>query len=440
MMGGGYKEPPKFLFRQELRHSGDGISESLTEFANSLSDNQWDYLTSVSLSDDGSRLYCYALDDVPVKNQGAVYEFANNGDGTWTELARITSSVGENTVGIQFGAPSQRRGDYLFVGAPLEDTSGMADSGAVFVFHSSSAGWTQVQKIVGSGLNNDGSTLKFGAAISVNDDGTILVVGSPEDTGDATNLGGVRQGHAYVFQSGSSGWVQVQRISHWGETYHLQSLRDNDYFGTAVTMNSDGTRLAISAPRANLASVWIFESGSSGYEATQRIQYPPESVTNGKFGTSLAMSFDGQRLAVGQPSDSTTGANNGCIRVFDSGSAGFTLSQSIFENTVSRALGTSVAMYKKVTGGSTYHLLVGGIGHGGIQSPHYVYQDFGLGQGFQKYQELAPEAGNLWSAPCLSKDGKFMAIGKPYTAELHPGIVWDPVAGAVNVYEWSNEY
>ena len=449
MMGGGYKEPPKFLYRQELRHSGDGISESGVEFINPLNDNQYDYLRAVSLSDDGTRLYAYALDDDPIKNHGAIYEFAREGS-TWSEIGKITCSLGDNTVGVQFGMPSQRVGDYLFAGVPLYDQNGFTDAGAVFVFHSSSAGWQEVQKLTGSGFAGDNKTKKFGAAVMVNDAGTIMVVGSPEEQGDpASNQSGNNQGAAYVFVSSSAGWVEAERLQHWGPTYLHQTLRDNDYFGTAITMNSDGTKIAVSAPRANTPGVWIFESGSNGYQESdgnggftyaEAVLLPAGSVTGGKFGTSIAMTGDGERLVVGAPSDSTTGANNGAIRVFDKTESGFVLVQSLFENTVSRALGTYVSIHKKVTGGSVYHLLVGGIGSGGSGKPHYVYQDFGLGNGFEKYQEIFPEGNNQWSGPCMSKDGKQLAIGMPYKADRDGGLTYDPVAGAIATYEWTDEY
>lgn len=239
--------------------------------------DSWDEFGGVvSLSADGNTLAVGAdaedsvinVVNAPLMSQmdnsadyaGAVYIFTRV-DTTWQQQAYIKASNAE--VGDQFGWSVALSGDgnTLAVGAPFEDSAAagvnntfveQADNsasaaGAVYVFTRSNSTWQQQAYIKAS--TTDISD-QFGWSVSLSIDGNTLAVGAPKEdsaargvndtlTGQANNVD-AEAGAAYVFARVNSSWQQ--------QAYVKASNTDaGDLFGSSVALSSDGNTLAVGA-------------------------------------------------------------------------------------------------------------------------------------------------------------------------------------------------
>lgn len=171
--------------------------------------------------------------------------------------------------------------------------------------------------------SNTDSNDSYGLGLSISNDGSRLAVGAPAEDSNATGINGNQSdnsagssGAVYVYSRSGSIWVQEAYIK-------ASNTETNDYFGESVSLNSDGSRLAIGAGRessgngnqsdnsANFAgAVYIFSR--SGTTWTQEAYLKASTIESGdSFGKSVAISNDATRLVVGASSEDSnaTGIN-----------------------------------------------------------------------------------------------------------------------------------
>jgi len=101
------------------------------------------------------------------------------------------------------------------------------DPGSVMVFTGNSQiGWGLKQKLIGDSLNDN-----FGASVSINDLGSVIVMGGPLDDDGGNNAG------AAIVYSGTpeNGWQPMQKITG----------NSGDRLGRSTAINSDGTMILI---------------------------------------------------------------------------------------------------------------------------------------------------------------------------------------------------
>ena len=271
---------------------------------------------SVATGIDGNE----ADDSAP--DAGAVYVFTRSG-ATWTQQAYLKASNTE--AGDRFGdsLALSSDGSTLAVGAEMEDSTAtgingsQADNsgsevGAVYVFTQSGGTWSQQAYIKAS---NAGTGDHFGIDTALSDDGNTLAVGAYDEDSVATGIdgnqadnSGVNSGAVYVFARAAAVWTQ--------QAYLKASNTDaGDNFGVAVSLNDDGNTLAVGAGREDSAAtgidgdqssdvlvdpgaVYIFQR-SVGTWSQQSYVKAPNTGTGDQFGQSLALSADGDTLAVG---------------------------------------------------------------------------------------------------------------------------------------------
>ena len=184
---------------------------------------------------------------------------------SWKQAASITASnKGE---GDQFGfsLALSRDGNTLAVGAPLESSSAtgingkQADdsaysSGAVYVYSRNGNGWPQQAYIKAS---NTGENDQFGYAVALSADGNTLAVSAVYEDSGAKGINGNQAdnstpdaGAVYIFLRTGNKWTQQAYIkaSNTGER------EDGDTFGFTVALSSDGNTLAVGAPSEDSAA------------------------------------------------------------------------------------------------------------------------------------------------------------------------------------------
>lgn len=193
--------------------------------------------------------------DNSVSNSGAVYVYARQG-GQWTLQAYLKAS--NPGAGDLFGSAISLSadGNTLAVGAAGEGSNAIGvngnqlsnaapSSGAVYIFQRTGSAWAQTTYVKAT---NTASGAAFGGAVALSGDGSTLVVGATGDSGNTTGVNGVpadytatSSGAAYVFRRTTTSWLI--------QAYLKSNQPDvNDYFGWAVAISHDGNRVAVAAP------------------------------------------------------------------------------------------------------------------------------------------------------------------------------------------------
>jgi hypothetical protein len=104
---------------------------------------------------------------------GAAYVFRGDGSGNWTQEAKLTP-IGHSP-GDEFGGAVAVSGSVVLVGSKNGDGNG-ADSGAAYVFRNDGNGnWTQEARL---NPPASGSSQKFGTSVELFDD--YAIVGAPD--------------------------------------------------------------------------------------------------------------------------------------------------------------------------------------------------------------------------------------------------------------------
>ena len=265
---------------------------------------------------------------------GAVYVFTRT-VGAWAQTAYLKAS---NTEAYDsFGDSLALSGDgaTLVVGAPREDsastgingnqsTNTVISSGAAYVFVRSGPTWVQEAYVKASNAKKFAS---FGGALALSYDGSTLAVGSESESSAATGVGGNQadesagnSGAVYVFVRASGTWTQQAYV----KASNTQSL---DVFGVSLALSASGDTLVVGASGEDSAAtgvngnqadnslttsgaVYVF--GRSGGTWAQAA-YLKASNTGSLdyFGRHLALSSDGNTLAVGAPSEDGNGIGTG---------------------------------------------------------------------------------------------------------------------------------
>lgn len=152
---------------------------------------------------------------------------------------------------------------------------------------------------------------QFGYSVSLSSDGQTIAVGARS----YSHLDKSRSGRVQVFtQTSNQEWVPV------GQT--LYGRQAQDQLGYAVSLSSDGTRLAVSEPNADAAAgdragiVRVFDLVEGEWQLLGQ-ELSGQRVAD-LFGMSLVLSGNGQVLAVGSPyhDDDDEKNLNGRVRVF----------------------------------------------------------------------------------------------------------------------------
>ncbi len=223
-----------------------GQSVSLANLGNTLAVAGYDDSNATTIGGDES--------DNSEDGAGAVYVFTRSGT-SWAQQAYIKASNAE--AGDHFGyvAALDRDGNTLAVGSTSESSSAKgiggdesdnsaAKSGAVYIFSRSGAGWAQQAYIKAS--NAEAGDF-FGISVSLADDGNTLAVGAYNEGSQARGVGGDeddnsanRAGAAYVFQRSGSTWTQDAYIK-------ASNAEAGDVFGTSIALSGDGNILAVGA-------------------------------------------------------------------------------------------------------------------------------------------------------------------------------------------------
>ena len=179
-------------------------------------------------------------------NTGFGDEFG--GGGTLLGNA-VALSAGGTTLAI--GAPYESSGSSGIDGD--QDDESVYGAGAVYVYASDAGGWRRQAYVKAS---NPGLTDNFGYMIALSGDGNTMAVSAPYEASAATGIDGDQNddsipqaGAVYVFSRSGEAWEQQAYIkaSNTGEAGIGDQLSDGDQFGFGLALSADGNTLAVGA-------------------------------------------------------------------------------------------------------------------------------------------------------------------------------------------------
>lgn len=371
-------------------------------------------------------------------------------------------------------------------GDPTDNSNNWA--GAVYLFRFDGASWYQQAYVKASNPDvGDG----FGEAIALSADGNTMAVGAMAESSGAISIDGdqadntaIQSGAVYLFRFDNNSWRQqaYMKASNTGE---------GDHFGWSLALRPDGDLLAVGAPGEASAdtgvngdqadnsldaagAVYLFVFDGSAW--TQRAYIKASNADFGdKFGEAVALSADGQTLAVGAlfEQSAATGINGdqyddvplqhfGAVYLFRSEGADWyqqayikASNNNVWNPGNIKRFGDSVALS---AGGNT--LAVGATeedsaatGINGDQHDEvwnwdagavYLFQFDGASWYQQAYIKSSNSgAGDNFGEVALSSDGNILAVGARGEDSIATGINGDPYddhqtgsSGAVYVFQF----
>ncbi len=217
-------------------------------------------------------------------------------------------------------------GNTLVVGAPGEASAGAEtdnsapSAGAVYVYTRSGATWTQQAYIKAP---NAEAGDQFGFSVALSGDGITLAVGAPGEASAATGIGGdqadntaANAGAVYVFTRSVTTWTQEAYVK-------ASNTGAGDQFGSSVALSSDGNTLAVGATgeAGDAGAVYVFtRAGTWSPQAFVKASNPG---AGDQFGFSVALSSNGNTLAVGAIGEdgALTGVTAGIVNEGTAGNA-----------------------------------------------------------------------------------------------------------------------
>ena len=283
---------------------------------------------SVALSENGDTLAIGApLEDSDgingdqannaASDSGAAYVFVRD-NAAWSQKAYLKAPVAGG--GDHFGS-SITLSPYvetLAVGAPLEDSNSTSvidnsasDAGAVYVFKRADESWSEPIYLKAS---TPGSGDHFGITVALSADRNTLAIGANTESSHAAGIDGDQLDDSA--QSAGAVFVFVWANMAWAQQAYIKASNPDagDFFGN-VALSADGDILAVGAlgekSTANgiggdqtvntaelVGSAYVFVR--SGTAWSQRAYVKASNSGAGDiFGSTVAMSADGNTLAVG---------------------------------------------------------------------------------------------------------------------------------------------
>ena len=267
-----------------------------------------DNFGAVSISADGNYAIVGAYgEDTGGSSAGSAYIFTRSGS-TWTQQQKIQASDAQGSDLFCISVSISSDGSYAIVGAYLEaggTGDPLSNAGAAYIFTRSGSTWTQQAKITASDAQTND---QFGYSVSINGDGTYVIVGASLEDGGANDPIS-NAGAAYIFTRSGSTWTQQQKIQ-------ASDVAGSDFFGSSMSMSSDGTYVIVGAYNKNSqGAAYVFTR--SGSTRTQQAKLESSDLqAQDNFGRQTAINSDGSYVIVGAQNEDTGGGNAGAAYIF----------------------------------------------------------------------------------------------------------------------------
>jgi hypothetical protein len=189
--------------------------------------------------------------------------------------------------------------------ALIGDPSATARHGTAWVFTRSGSTWTRGATLSGG---HEGFEGRFGKSVALSADGDTALIGDPS----AEN----QHGMAWVFSRSGSEWTLHAALADAERSPYA-------HVGRSVALSADGDTALLGGPgdAGNVGAAWVFtQTGSTWSEQAGKLTGVSESES-GHFGKSVALSADGGTALVGGPTDA---GGRGAVWAFSRTGSSFT--------------------------------------------------------------------------------------------------------------------
>ncbi len=236
------------------------------------------------------------------------------------KLIGTLASISEGAQG-GYSVASNNDGSIVVIGSPKEN-----GPGAVYVYQFVNDAWVSM----GSTINGSNSNERFGHAVDINAQGNRIAIGAPSNDNNSNNSGRVM-----VYELINGQWQQ--KGSTLNGTY-------NSNLGHTVAINAVGDVLAVGAPyyvnnniyNAGLVSVYNFKN-----DQWEKIGSDIKGTINDeRLGYSLSISDLGDIIAVGSPFYSTE--NYGRVQIFENQAKSWIQTKSFGGNNENQYMGNAI--------------------------------------------------------------------------------------------------
>lgn len=221
---------------------------------------------------------------------GSTSVYEYNGS-EWSLVGRVL--VGDN-IGDRAGftVSLNEDGSILAVGSYAAAPEGFTKSGSVSIYKDKGRSTFQIWGLSGQVLIGYGDNAQFGYSIGLSGDGQRIVVGIP---GYSVVADGSNEGSCEVFELRGMIWTSIG--TYVGEDRYEEA-------GSHVSISNDGNWITCS--KTSKEEVMVLRDDGSGWIVVDSIT---SSFTGAiSFGSSASVSEEGTRIVVGSPSyDSSTG-------------------------------------------------------------------------------------------------------------------------------------
>lgn len=309
----------------------------------SNTDSNDNYGNAVALSNDGSTIAVSAFKESGIVNDptansaalsGAVYVYRKT-NSIWNEVAYLKAPNADDKDEFGYAIALSGDGNTLAVSTINEASSATGidgnqldnlapASGAVYLYVNNGSSWQSQAYIKSSNSNLVDS---FGFSVSLDSDGTTLLVGAPGESssaqsinGDETDNTGSLSGAAYVFELQNNQWAQ---------TAYLKSTNSDklDSFGYDVALSEDGLTAVVGSPGEdsnttsvngnemdnssdNSGAAYVFIHNGTTWTQDSYLK-ASNSDSEDQFGHSVDVNSDGTVMAIGAFNEASDSEING---------------------------------------------------------------------------------------------------------------------------------
>jgi len=228
---------------------------------------------------------------------------------TTSQANKITASDAANN--DFFGNVVDIDGDYAVVGA--------RGNKAVYIYKASDLSWAYGQQQANFQGADVGGNSFYGQALEISNDGNTTAVGARGDYA------------IYVHTRSGSTWSQQQKITVSGQSGHI---------GRVVSLSGDGDTVAFSDAiysTNNIGRVYVWTRSGSTWSSETIIEYDDADAdldSGDRFGSSLALTDDGNTLVIGCFKEDQDGSNTGGVYVFTRSGSTWSFQQRLQSNPV----------------------------------------------------------------------------------------------------------
>jgi hypothetical protein len=179
-------------------------------------------------------------------------------------------------------------------------TALLGDEGGAWVFVHTAAGWVQ------QGGKLEGESTVHETSVALSADGETAVIGEPAGQGG---------GAAWVFSRSEGTWSTGTQLVPSGvsSASSASSTPQAKGFGSAVAISGNGATVLVGDPGGgdDVGAVWVFTGAGSSWAQQGPELTADDELGPGAFGTSVALSGDGDTALIGGPQDNLQNQANG---------------------------------------------------------------------------------------------------------------------------------